>query len=344
MGNLFQSIPEGNGGLTAAFLTLLEHCGSDLANALLRKAAIPHQFSPDSPPRVAYPAPDGPPGIGVMSGSDFAVRVAAQAPAEPWDPAALAGEEGATLAVTLTGKAPPGVHALSWDQVGRLLEAAADQYDPESRIGFLVRQFLEFLPRAGIESFGGFSPDELESAPRARQTLLTFYQTTDLFFSKVAPAVAAVREGLAVTRSARPEDLLAGYCYRDFGGPALGADGFLRVALHLDQRELQVQVWLGGNSRRLEEALRDPEMLSRLQRMEDDPLLWLWSPAGEQKLPLAEATPESLAAAEWEGRQAAVQRSLDFEHLADDGAVARVADMADGLLTELASPLTAMVH
>jgi hypothetical protein len=339
--NLFQSIPEGQGGLTAALLALLEHCGSDLANALMRKAGIPHLFQAESPPQVAFPAPDSPPGQGLVSGRDFALRVVAQAPGESWDPAELQALEGPALAVTLTGKAPPGVHVLSWEQVDRVLAFVAEQHDPQSRTGFLVRQFRDFLPRAGIESFSGFSPEELDGVPAALATLTRFLQTADQLFQRLAPALG---EAFPLLRQARPEDLLAGYCYRDFGGAALGDAGFLRIALHVPGQELQVAVWSGNESSRIQEALQDEVFLDSLRELGEDPLLWLWSAGGEQKIALAKAMPEQLAALNWSAYQAGFQRSLPFEHLAGDGLVGRVSDMAQELLETLAPLLAPVVH
>lgn len=346
MVNLFRQLPAAQGSLTAALLALLEHSDRDLLNGLLRQAGLPAQVPGSAELGVEFPAPDGPPAAGRLEAPDLRLTVLTQAPGEalpsPGDAAA-----GDVLAVTLTGRAPEGVHSLSWEQVDRWLAGAAERYDAESRTGFLIRQFRALLPEMGIEYFPGFETEQLAAAPGALRAFGQFLQTAGQFFERLAPALGAAREGLAQVRQSRAEDSLAGYIYRDYTAPAFTPAGFLRVALHLPQSELQTSLWLapGPAHTRLREVLsEDDRFLEGLRQLEQDPLLWLWSAQDERKLPLDEFRPEALAELTWAQYQAGVQRSVPLDSLAGPGSVDRTTELAEQLLAVLSPVLVAVLH
>jgi len=349
MVNLFRQMPAEQGGLTAALLALLEHSDPSLLGGLLEQAGIAAKTPPDAPVEALYPARDGPPGSGAILLPGLRLTVAAQAPGERFDAEGLAGAPGIPLAVTVTGKASQGVRALSWEQLDRWLRAATEQYGPEGRTGFLVRQFREYLPQVGIELFAGFEAGLLTEAPEALTVLGQFFQTAERFFDRLVPALSAAYEGMARLRTARSDDLLAGYCYSDFGGPPCGPGGFLRVALRLPQRELQTSLWVvpgGGDSHaRLFEALTDDgSLLTALQRLEASPLLWLWSAGDERRLPLDDLSPDDLQELDWPQYHAAIQVSLPFDALAGEALLGRSAAQAGDLLEALAPVLTKTFH
>lgn len=344
--NLFRGLPTEQGSLTAALLALLEHSDRELLNGLLRRADIPVQVQAGTDVEVQFPAPGGPPAAGTLVTPSSRVTILTQAPGEPGPPAEP-GPAGETLAVTLTGKGPAGAHTLSWEQLDRWLAESAERFDPESRTGFLIRQFRAFLPEVGIEYFAGFAADQLEGAPGALEALTRFYQTAGQLFDRLAPALAAspAAEGAAQVRQSRAEDLLGGYCYRDFTGAMFGPGNFLRVALHLPQQELQISFWFmpgGEHHTRLREALTDDALLTGLMELEHPPILWLWSAAGERKLPLDELTPDHLE--NWAQYQAGLQCALPFDHLAGPGLVGTVLDAAEALLTALEPLLPDVLH
>jgi hypothetical protein len=352
--NLFRHTAAQQGALTAALLALLEHSDKDLLNGLLRTAGISYQVEAGEDLTVQFPLPGGPPGAGMVATPHFRLAVAAQAPSETVDPAALAQTADAPLAITLAGQAQPGARALSWEQVDRWLATAAGQYDPDSRTGFLIGQFRSLLPEMGIEYFPGFDPDLLEQAPGALATLARYLETAGQFFDRFGPALAAVREGVTQVRQAQPGDLLAGYCYRDYTDPAVGASGFLRAALHVPERQLQLAVWivpgggtlLGGDPHsRLQEQLRsDPAFVRALQELGHAPLLWLWSQNGERKLLLDETPPEELAELDLAGQHAAIQVSTPFADLPGEDAVGRSIAQLQALLEVLSPVLGNLVH
>lgn len=347
MVNLFRPAPAQQGSLTAALLALLEHSDRDLLYSLLKRAGIPFPSQPGAGLTVRFPAPDGPPGTGLLAGPDFQITVSAQQPGEPWDAATLRELPGVPLAITLTGKAPPGVHALSWEQVDRWLAAAAAKYDPQSRTGFLIEQFRAVLPELGIEYFAGFDADLLDRTPQAQITLSRFYQIAALFFERFAAILAAVRAGAAEIRQARPEELLAGYCYRDYSDAALGGSGFLRVAFNLPEARVETACWLtpGDAHSRLRELLgTSAAFRGALTALEEQPLLWLWSPGGEQKLPLETLDPDALDGLDWGQYTVGVQVGLPFEHFPAEDLTGRVAGLVEGLAGTLAPVVTGVVH
>lgn len=348
MVNLFRSVPAEQGSLTAALLALLEHADRELLRSLLHKANIVLPTGPEGDLQFQFPADQGPPPAGQIVSAAFTLTVIAQAPGEAIEPIPSPAQ---ILWITPSGKAPDGSPALSWEEVDRWLAGEAERYDPDTRTGFLIRQFRSFLPEMGIAYFPGFTRAYLEAAPDSLTVLSGIYAEGARFFERVSPALGALRPGLAEIRQARPEDLLAGYMYRDWGGGGLGPTTFLRIALHLPQAELQVSCWLmpgspGDPHARLQTALVEENgaLVQALRTLERPPLLWLWSASGEKKWPLEELHPDELAGLDWSQYQAGIQRSLPFDALATAGLVARVSDLADGLLRALEPVLTTMLH
>lgn len=338
MVNLFRPGPAQQGSLTAALLALLEHSDKALLNGLLERAGIPLQARPDTPLTVRFPVPEGPPDAGLISGPDFQVSITTQVPGEPWDPAAALDLPGVTLAISLAGKAPPGAHGLSWEQVDRWLAAEAQTYAPDSRTGFLIEQFRAVLPELGITYFPGFEAPLLAAAPVALSTLSQFFQVAGLLFDRLAPSVAGVRPGATQVRQSRPEELLAGYCYRDYSDPALGAAGFLRVALNLPESRLEAACWLmpGEAHGRLREHLTsDPAFRAALARLKEQPLLWLWSPNNELRLALDSFDPDSLEGLTWSDYQAGVLVSLPFADFPPEDLTGRVLALVETLTATL---------
>lgn len=346
MVNLFRPVPTEQGSLTAALLALLEHCDRDLLNGLLRTAGIPFQAEAGAEVEMTFPAPGGPPSAGWIATRHFRITIITQAPGEMLWPV---GEgSGTVLAVTLAGKAKPGTHVLSWEQLDRWLGSLEERYDVETRTGFLIRQFRTFLPEMGIEYFAGFTRDQLTGAPGALGSLSEFYQVADSFFDRFGPALAAVYEGAAQARDSRPEDLLAGYCYRDYAGPSFTPAAFLRIAFHLPEQQFQLSFWVAPGTeqhgRLREGVLGDTDLVAQLAGLEEEPLLWLWSTGGEQKLPLEDWQPGRLEALDWSQYQAGIQRSRPFEDLSGEGLVERVIQMAEGLCGALLPVLTTVLH
>lgn len=350
MVNLFRQSATQPGGLTAALLALLEHSDRNLLNGLLRKAGIPFQAETGTDLRVRFPAPDGPPGTGLLDSPHFRLAVAAEVPGEPLDPASLAGLPGTPLTVTLTGQAPPGAHALSWEQVDRWLADAAGDYDPESRTGFLIAQFRAVLPEWGIEYFPGFDLELLEAAPAGLEALSRFFRTAGQFFDRFTPALSALRPGATQLRQARPEELLTGYSYRDYSDPAAGSGAFLRVAFHLPEQALHLIYWLtpggpGDAHSRLRQLLLDDDGFRRgLADLEDGGLLWLWSPDQEHKTSLADLQSEDLATLDWARYHAGVQVSTPFGALPGEDLTGRVTTQVVTLLQALAPVLATTLH
>lgn len=352
MVNLFQRHADEQGGLTAALLVLLEHADRNLLNRFLQLSGMHAQVGKGADLSVQYPIPDGPPGTGQLELPGGPVAIAARAPGDPWR---LSGPVGGaeTIAITPEGTPLPDVRTLSWEQVDRWLAAMAEEYDPETRTGFLLDQFRSFLPEAGIVYFGGFGQGLLEQAPAAADTLTEFYQTADQFLDQLGPSLTAGNQPVTVVRHARPEDLLAGYSYRDYTGPGLGPDNFLRVAFHLSQRQLQLAVWLTpgaapdatSSHSRLREALRTNEsFLEGLRALGGSPLLRLWSAAGEQALPLDEFQPDRLESLDWPASHVAVQRSLAFGQFPETGLIGQVAGLTGELTGALDAVLAPTLH
>ncbi|MFZ5826083.1 MAG: hypothetical protein ACOY94_17445 [Bacillota bacterium] len=327
--------------LTAALLALLEHSDRSVLSGLLERAGLGGPSLDDA--EFLYPAPGGPPGTGEIRSPHRRVRVAAVEPGGEFQP----GPDGgvSTLVISMTGKAPPGLVGLSWEQVDRWLAGVAERYDPESRTGFLLRQFRAYLPEVGIAYFAGFRSEQLERAPEALTQLTGFYREAGSLFDRLGTALP---EGLAEVRQARPEDLLVGFCYRDYSGVSLGAENFLRIALHLGPAELQTACWFGPGGdghTRLKAALQaESPVLTALRSMEPEPLLWLWSPQGEQRIPLHEIEPGQVAGLDWDRYTVALQTSRPFAELAGEGLVERVAGWVSEMLEPLRPVLTGVVH
>jgi len=345
--NLFRRLSAEPGGLTVGLLALLEHADRSVLNALLREAGFSAQAETD--PTVTFPLPGAPPQAGAITLPGLRLVVITQNPGEPLDLENLPPAEGEVLAVTLTGQPVSGAHTLAWAAVDRLLLKLTDQFSPETRTGFLIRQFRGLLADLGLEHFAGFHPADLQQVPKALATLSRVDRTADRFFRHVEPALAALWEGVSPVQSSGADDLLAGYVYRDFAGDRFGPGGFLRIALHLEQQDLQISFWVtqeaGENHRRLWQALTDQgEWLDRLRELEHDPLLWLWSPQQEHQIPLAELTPASLRTLDWDRYQAGLQRHHPLALLTSEGAVQQVVSLAEQLVRRLDPILTPVLH
>lgn len=338
--NLFARLEFAEPHLTAALLALLEHSDPAVLNGLLERAGL------DGPPldgaEYLYPAPGGPPGTGEIRSPHRRVRLAALGPGGELPPTPADGLP--TITVSMAGTAPPGQAGLSWEQLDRWLATVAERYDPESRTGFLIHQFRAFLPEVGIAYFAGFDPDRLQAVPGAFVQLSGFYQESREFFERLG---GVLPDGLAEVRQARPEDLLAGYCYRDYTGAGLGAENFLRVALHLAPAELQTSCWLGAGGEahlRLQTALLDEsDLLAALRGVEPEILLWLWSPGGERRIPLHELEPGQVAGLDWGSYTVALQVSRPFVDLSGEGLMERLAAWVRQLLEPL-EPVLGVRH
>lgn len=269
------------------------------------------------------------------------LRVVALEPGS--EPPTLPADGVAALVVSMSGKAPPGARALSWEELDRWLAAQGDGYDPEGRTGFLIQQFRAFLPEAGITYFAGFDPADLDGVGGAFAQVSQFYQGAGALFERLSSGLSG---RLSEVRQARPEDLLAGYCYRDYTGGRLGAANFLRIAIHLGAGQLQIACWLAGeSSRRLREALlADGPLLAGLRGLEPGPLLWLWSAESERQIPLDELEPDQVAGLEWERYTVAVQVGHPLAELAGAGLVERIDGWVAALLSQLAPVLGGVLH
>lgn len=339
--NLFQRLDSVERHLSAALLALLEHSDRAVLGGLLERAGL--EGPPLDGAEFLYPAPGGPPGTGEIRSAHRRVRLAALEPGGAFQPGPEAGVT--TLVISMTGKAPPGMMGLSWEQVDRWLAGVAQRYDPESRTGFLLRQFRAYLPEVGIAYFAGFDRAQLAGAPGALAQLTGFYRQAGSLFERLG---AALPQGLAEVRQARPEDLLAGYCYRDYSGAALGVENFLRIALHLGPAELQIACWVGAGGEshgRLRAALQtESTLLASLREVEPELLLWLWSPEGEQRIPLHELEPDLVAGPDWERYTVALQVGRPFAELAGEGLVEQIGDWVGEMLEPLRPVLTDVVH
>lgn len=335
MFNLFRRTAGEDEGLTVALLALLEHSDRALLAEFLQLVGVDPPIVPN---RLRF-GPDG------LTGPNFGLRVIAQAPGEPPLP-----EEAAsgTVAITLTGAAPPGAAALSWEQVDRWLTSAAERYDPESRTGFLVRQFQEYLREAGIAYFAGFDPHLLEQVGPAFGTLGHFFATAEGLMDSFGTALATVRNGLAEVRRSRAEDLLASFVYRDYAGPSLGGGGFLRLALHASQQEWHLAFWTApgevAHARLRATVLAGGGGLEALQRLGGEPRLWLWSPENEVILSMEDLPAESPPDLDWGRYQAAVQQRFALSDLTQPGSVPRVLAAAQHLLDAVLPLVAEPIH
>lgn len=343
LGNLFRRLDLTDGDLTAVLLALLEHADPALLAGLLDLGDLPGP--PLTEPSLLYPAPEGPAGWGEIRTAHRRVRLAALGPGAR--PPTLADAEVEALVISPSGEAPPPAHGLSWEQVDRWLASLEERYDPEGRTGYLLRQFRAFLPAVGITYFAGFDLARLAALPAAHAQVNGFWPEAAAFFQQLGPELAARCGGVAEIRQARAEDLLAGYCYRDYAGPGLGEVQFLRVALQIAQGQLQVTCWIGppgAAQQRLRQGLLAPVGLGPLLELGGAPLLWLWSPEGERHLPLAGLAPTQVESVDWSAYQAGVQVNHPATFLAGEGVVGRVAAAAGDLLKALAPVLAGVVH
>lgn len=335
MFNLFRRTAGEDEGLTVALLALLEHADRALVAEFLQLIGV----APPARPEELRFGPDG------LTGPNFGLRVVAQAPGEPPLP-----EEATpgTVAITLTGAAPPGAAGLSWEQVDRWLTSAADRYDPETRTGFLVRQFQEYLREAGIAYFAGFDPHLLDQVGPALATLGQFFATADGFMDGLGTALANLRPGLAEVRRSRAEDLLASFVYRDFAGPALGGGGFLRLALHASQQEWHLAFWAApgeaAHARLRAAVLAGGGGLEALQRLGGEPRLWLWSPESEVILSMEDLPAESPPDLDWGRYQVAFQQRFALSDLTEPGSVPRVLNAAQHLLDAILPLVAEPIH
>jgi hypothetical protein len=327
--------------LTAALLALLEHADRSVLNGLLERAGL--AGPPLDGAEFLCPAPGGPAGVGEIRSPHRRVRLVALEPGGEVEPPPPDGTP--TVVVSTTGNAPPGLTGLSWEQLDRWLAGVAERYDPESRTRFLIQQFRDYLPEVGIAYFAGFAAARLAGVPASFAELSAFYREAGDLFERLG---AVLPEAFSEVRAARPEDLLAGYCYRDYAGVGLGSANFLRVALHLGPAELQIACWLGAGGEahgRLRTALlAQSPLVAALKEMEPEPLLWLWSPTGEQRIPAHELEPSLVTGLDWEAYTVALQVGYPFRALAGEGLVVRIGGWVEGLLERLSPVLGGVVH
>lgn len=329
--NLFRRAAGEGDGLAVALVALLEHADRGLLTGFLHLSGVSPPIRPDD---LRF----GPEGV---TGHNFHLRLVTQAPDEPPLPDQDSPE---TVAITLTGAAPPGATGLSWEQVDRWLTAAADRYDPETRTGFLVRQFQEYLREAGIAYFAGFDSNLVEQAGPALATLTQFFGAADGFMDGLGSAFRATWPGLAEVRRSRAEDLLTLFVYRDFAGPPLAGGGFLRLALQAAQQEWHLAFWTApgeaAHSRLRGAVMGGGAGLETLQGLEGEPRLWLWSPENELVLSLDDLPADGPPELDWGRYQVALQQRFSLLSLTEPGAVPRVLGAAQRLL-EAVLPLVA---
>jgi len=339
--SIFHRLDLGERHLAAALLALLEHADRSLLTGLLERAGIAAPALESA--EFLYPAPDGPPGAGEVRTPHWRGLLLAVGPSG--DGATVLPVGLPTLLISPTGRPVHGAETLSWEQVDRWLAAEAERYGPESRTGFLIRQFRAFLPEVGIAYFAGFAPALLEGVGQAFGTISQFLATAGELFERLGPALPA---GLREVRQARPEDLVAGLQYRDYAGGVLGGESFWRIAFHLGRGELQLACWLaaGGaaHGRLRAAALQADERWTGLQSMEPPLLLRLWSPAGEQQIPAAEIDPEAAGQIAWDQFTVALQVAYPLHLLGGEGLVERIGDWSGDLLERLAPLLAGTVH
>lgn len=342
--NLFAQRTSPDQSLTAGLAALLEHADRALLSGLLELAGAADLAGPV---QVLFPVPDGPAGVAELRSSDGR-RIWLAAVEPGGKPPQVNGTGVEHLVISMTApalSAGPGAHGLTWERVDRWLEQMADRYDEETRTGFLLRQFRAFLPEAGITYFSGFAEEQLAAAPGALRTLNDLYRTADDLFERLG---SGPENRFSEIRRSRPEDLLAGYCFRDYAGLDLASEDFLRVALHLETSHLQVAFWLGTGGpshRRLLQMLQEePLPLTTLLEIEPVPLLWLWSPEEEQQVPLRAIEPGQLAGLDWNRYAAAIQVNRPFSALGGEGLVERIHGWIRELVEGLHPVLSGVLH
>lgn len=293
-----------------------------------------------------FPAQDGSDGAGEIHLGDRRIWLVAVAPGE--EPPALPPGRAEPLVISPglpAGREGDAVHRLSWERLDRWLGELAERYDADTRTGFLLRQFRAYLPEAGITYFRGFDPDMLDRAPRAFRDLTAFHRRVEELFEQIGTGFAAA---WPLLRTARPQDLLAGYWFRDYAGAGQGADDFVRIALHLGAGELQIAVWLapGGSAHaRLRTALAaDGGLAGALCALAPSPVLRLWSAADEKHIPVGELDASLIETVDWEAYTVAVQIARPLTELAGGGLPERLAGWTQELLDALAPVLTDVLH
>lgn len=330
--------------LTPALMALLEHADRAVLNGLLRLAGLDVPAGGEA--AFHFPAPDGADGAGEIHLGDRRIWLAAVAPGEEPPPLPAGGAEP----VIISPGAPAGrdgdpVHRLSWDRVDRWLGEVEAQYDANTRTGFLVRQFRAYLPEAGIRCFPGFDAEILARAPRAFRDLAEFHSRVEALFEQIGTGFAA---SWPLLRTARPQDVLAGYWFRDYAGAGKGEDDFVRIALHLEAGELQIAVWLspgGAPHARLQAALAEEGGLGEaLRALTPPPVLRLWSAADERQIRAEELDPALRGAVDWTSYTVAVQVARPLSDLAGEGLPERLAGWTQELLDVLAPVLADVVH
>lgn len=325
-------------------MALLEHSDRAVLKGLLRLADL--DAPADAEAAFYFPAPDGSPRAGEIHLGDRRIWLAALAPGE--EPPALPPGPAEPLiispAVPAGGNGEP-IHRLSWERLDRWLGELADGYDADTRTGFLLRQFREYLPEAGITYFRGFEADVLARAPRAFRDLTEFHRRVEELFAQIGSGFAAA---WPLLRTARPQDVLAGYWFRDYAGAGQGEGDFVRIALHLEAAELQIAVWLspgGAAHARLQAALAGGGALPEALRvLTPPPVLRLWSAADERQVPVGELDPSLAEAVDWGAYTVAVQIARPLADLAGEGLPERLAGWTGALLEALAPVLADVVH
>lgn len=333
------------GSLAGALVTLLAHADRHLLTSFLE---LCHLVWPVAEPiSFDYPAQALPVAGEIRAPGQWRLLLLAQGPATPWDPnwvegalqaAANSPEPCRVLTITQTLRHPtaPQEAALTWEQVDRWLEQQEGAHPPETRTGFLLSQFREFLPAAGIAYFAGFDRDDLSRSAQVLATLQRLAEQADQFFAHLEPILRGAWPNLREVRGARPEDLLAGYLYRDYTLPDWGEGAFLRGALHLGQQSLEIAFWLSATAQtdgpHARMAAAASEVLPRLAAV-DELTIRLWRVGNEQQLSPAEAP---AAAIDWSAYQIGFQVTRGFETLPHHGLPAWTAERASAILDALA--------
>jgi hypothetical protein len=349
--NLFQLQREGAGSLpgalACALAVLLEHAERRVLAEVLALAGV--EWPSDLPLLFAFPAEPETPAAEVAAPGQWRLLILARALQPPWEEAWL--DRAAALAFTsaeparvlllspvsrrASGEDGPAVH-LSWEQLDRLLDRLLEHYGPESRTAFLVDQFRQFLAAEGLAALPGLEPEDLAAGARGLTEIQRVGDLAGRLFGHAEAALRLTWPDIASLRAERPEDVLAGYFYRDLSGTAWSHAGFLRLALNLPQQALEVTFWLAPEPAGVPgEQLRQlaDRLLPRLA--EQGVFLRLWSEAGEQQVPAADANLSGLAPGRY---QIGFQLAVSAPELQGEGQAARVSGVAEGLL-ELLSPL-----
>lgn len=350
MVNLFQWQAEGAaklpGALAGAFVALLAHSDRRLLSSFLQRAGLAWQA--EEPLEFRFPAAGGTGMAEVVAPRRWRLLLLSRAPVAPWDPAwvlrasevARAGPEpGAVVVVAPGARRPPQgqeqVILFSWEQVDRWLEESAEAYPADSRTTFLIEQFRHFLPSAGLTYFPGFDPEDLSRSSRALGTLQRLSDRTAQLFDNLEPMLREEWPELAQSRAARPEDLLAGYLYRDYVGREWGDGTFLRLAVNLGREALEVSFWLTATGQQDDAHTRmgqaAAEVMPRLAHLEGM-MIRLWQVGGEQQIPAGELDPASV---DWAENQIGLQAEIGFAEAGHDGLVERVVEMATSLVAAL---------